>query len=977
MKKIFITLFLIIILSVFFAGFVSAEELLPWLGGDAKSNKDPIFIEMPNDVHQMMPVTVKVYINDELVKKEAQFVEISAGSANPYSLNEKISIDPSGIFRQTMAYSGQSVIEFGFRPSEYNGQSSSVSVTFYKIKKAAGKEWPDTSSADSEFRNYECHIETNKIMCDSKDGCMICNQPLGSARREYFISKSVDSVSPPSRFSFTNIKDSDSNLRDYAPQYEKFTYSKEKTITRSDGSDASMTESYTVELDITNTPYALKDQKEFMYNFLTKQQGMVVTDISAPGGLTGGYAFQGVGYTAPAPNSMGIEYVNVAYELYAEMQPTGSGMMKVTASRATVVPTGGADAEKDAVIKEAKAFASSYTLSKGEVLKSKTALTNTYSIRSNAKPETTETTELSVFGTITDTDSNPLPFIELEATVDGIKYAGRTDVNGDFSILLTGLALGADEEKECKLKVLFNYETGGKQYFKLYDLKNGANYRAVTATKKFTIKEGENYELHLKFDGLADPDLTTNIKSTANLRHYAVIYFNTHQAVDFALKKLNANIDYKLPVEIYVGNTNKDTLYDPSDSSILISSSDAGYGSSNRPKNREYHEFAHHIMYATYGAWPAGSSEAGVLNHDGFLNPNTADSYTEGFAEFIALAIAKENGDKTPEIYASFGSLEDNYKPWDANGKLEEFAVASLLWDMYDSKNEKGDAIALSLEDMWKVIKVNRANFYEYYKAFKTEYPKYSNQIDALFITHGIFEDTRAGNNKYDAGEPWKYTNEAAGQYIYMDMSDNITKLKYTNGLTIGKATNYQRLNRSSAVRVPNAFIKVTDDNVDYYLVKVDFTDAAMEDYEYEIDLREGLLYIQPLPSDVDAVITVKPKSVDYTSSSTFTINSKVLNEQLADVSNDKEYIAEHDFELKATGSNNDVKYATFSDAVPTYEYEGDRGKQVEKNIIGEDDEESEGGHSAIWIFILIIVIISGAFVYIRYSGKPKSHKRK
>jgi len=483
MKK----LFMLFVISIFLTSIVHAEELLPWLGGDAKSIKDPIFIEMSSDVHQMMPVAVKVYINDELVKREAQFVEISAGSASPYGLNEKIYFDPSGIFRQTMVYTGQNVIEFGFRPSEYNGQSSSVSVNFYKIKKVAGKEWPDTLSVDSEFKNYDCHIETNKIMCDSKDGCMICNQPLGSAYREYFISKSVDTVSPPSRFSFTNIKDSDSNLRDYAPQYEQFTYSKEKTITESDGHDTTMTESYTLALDITNTPYALKDQKEFMYNFLTKQQGMVVTDISAPGGLTGGYAFQGVGYTAPAPNSRGIEYVNVLYELYAEMQPAGSGMMKVTATRATVVPTGGAGKEKDAVINEAKAFAASYKLSKGEVLKPKRELTHTYSIRSNAEPETIETTELSVFGTITDTDSNPLPFIELEANVDGIKYLGRTDANGDFSILLTGLALDAGEEKECKLKILFNYETGGKQYFKLYDLKDGANYRLVTATKKFKI----------------------------------------------------------------------------------------------------------------------------------------------------------------------------------------------------------------------------------------------------------------------------------------------------------------------------------------------------------------------------------------------------------------------------------------------------------------------------------------------------------
>src|SRR5690606_37377374 len=118
----------------------------------------------------------------------------------------------------------------------------------------------------------------------------------------------------------------------------------------------------------------------------------------------------------------------------------------------------------------------------------------------------------------------------------------------------------------------------------------------------------------------------------------------------------------------------------------------------------------------------------------GFLNPNMADSYTEGFAEFMALAISDRYGDTNPadgkgtkpEIYASFGSLDNNYRPWDSKGYLEEFAIASLLWDMYDSSNGNGDSLTMSIDNIWEVLKVKRADFHEYYAAFRQGNPKKS-----------------------------------------------------------------------------------------------------------------------------------------------------------------------------------------------------------------------------------------------------------
>jgi hypothetical protein len=968
---IFAILLFLILISISAA---YAETYAEIREGPAKTSKDPLFIEMQSNVHQMMPVKAKVYINDPLIKKEAKYIEIAVGSSVPYSLTQKIYFDPSGIFRQTMPYNGEDTIDFGFRPYEYHGQTSAVSVSFYKIKKVPGKEWPDTSSPDSEFKRYECHIETNKLLCSEKDGCIVCNFYLGSVIKEYQVSKSIDSVSPPSRFTFVNAKDSDQNLKDYAPQYESFSYAEDKKITDSRGNENSYTDAYSISLDFSNNAYlTLKENKEYMLNFLEKQKGMVVSDIPSPGGITGGYAFEGLAYTPPSGNGREYDYVSLTYEIYAELVPAGSGYMKVTASRSTVVPVGSAGSEKDRVISEAKAFAASYRLSEGEISKPSRELMHTYYVRGEVKPQE-ETTELSLFGTVANRDANPLPFVELEAIVGGKSFPGRTDANGDFKILLTGLKLKDGEEAEAKLRVLFNYERDGKKYFSLFVKKNGNNYAGLIGAKKFKIKGGENYELNLKFDDVVDPDMTTSVNPVENLKHYAVIYYHMHEAVEFALKKLNAVLDYKLPIEIYIGNTQGDTLYSPTDSEILIAASTAGYGSTDRPDNREYHEFSHGLMYDVYGEWPADRGKAGTINHDGLINPSTADSYLEGFAEFLAMVMSKDYGEKDPDIYASFGSMEVNYHPWDNNGLDEEFAVASLLWDMYDDKNDEGDALTMSIDDIWAVLKVKRNNFYEYYKAFKDAYPKKAKDIEALFIQHGFFADTQEGNKVWDAFEPIRDTNKNGNRdanelFVDLGAKANLSaEIKYNKGEEIGKAADYQRLNRTNAVRIPNAYLKVEDTQVKLYKITVE----GKENYEYVADVREGLLYVQPLPDGYDAKITIAPYSRDYAAQRPYIITNNELHKKIQDAKDG--YFSAHKFTLIATGKKEDKEPEMIAPA--TYKYAGDIGKEVKINISDEDKEFS------VPILPIIIIIIIGGLGFAAYkmkgaAGSLHSHANK
>lgn len=587
-------------------------------------------------------------------------------------------------------------------------------------------------------------------------------------------------------------------------------------------------------------------------------------------------------------------------------------------------------------------------------------------------------------GTVADADGNPMPFAELQANVKGQEFRGRIDENGDFRL---PLALELDEdENDVKVDfwVIFSYERNGKNYFKLYSLQ-GNSYRDVYLYNELRLLDKQNVEVHLRLDGSPNPQMASSTGQLADLKSLSVIYSHMHEAVDFALTVLETDPDYKLPVEVYVGNANGDTLYSPGNSYILISGNDAGYSSSNRPKNREYHEFAHHIMYATYGAWPEGSNSSDSINHDGFLNPNTADSYTEGFAEFMALAMSDRYGDTNPadgtgtksDIYASFGSLDNNYRPWDARGYLEEFAVASLLWDMYDSNNDKGDSLTMSIEDIWAVLKVNRADFYDYYLVFRQANSKKASDIDKLFIEHGFFVHTAEGNKQRDRFEGFRDANNNRrydqGEF-YFDLGclNSTGEIQYKSGMKIGKAANYERSNRTSAGRIDGAYLKVEDDKVRQYLVKVHYPESGTgTDYEYVVDLREGLLYVQPLPEDVSAEFTIVPYSVEYSAETPCTITNEELNAKLEEPG---EYFAAHEFDLKKTGVTGDIPYVTYRDAEPTYAYEGDLGEEVEisTEALTLESKNSSDKSSFMWLLILP-VLGGGAFLALKKKGNGKS----
>jgi hypothetical protein len=451
-----------------------------------------------------------------------------------------------------------------------------------------------------------------------------------------------------------------------------------------------------------------------------------------------------------------------------------------------------------------------------------------------------------------------------------------------------------------------SYIRDGKNYFTVLDHLRGD--KLVMVEKNFSLETELDKTQNFDYGTTSFTD-TSSTSNLGNLKHLGPIYAHLSEVTDFALTVLKADIDYKLPVDVTFASADS-TAYYTDTSSIEIKNTDSAYGVSNRPDNREYHEFCHHILFSQWNG--SGLRGVGDENHGGYINTGTGDSYTEGFAEFCAMACSKFKGDPKPEIYAGFGSFELNYKAWGTRGLVEELAVNGILWDMYDDKNDANDTISVPLDQMWAVMKVKRADFYEYYKAFRAAFPDKADGIDKIFVDHGFFADQNNGNHVRDDFEPFRDT-DGSGAYnvgdFFVDYGGDVDgeNMSYTVGDIIGKATNYERVNRTSVVKIPGSYVKASDPNVLTYKVMIHLKNPAQgEDFEYKVDVVDGLVYLAPLPEDLEADITITPDTREYTSDKPYTTTNKEYLQKYYSAPETQGYFDSHDFEVKPTGVKED-----------------------------------------------------------------------
>jgi hypothetical protein len=148
-------------------------------------------------------------------------------------------------------------------------------------------------------------------------------------------------------------------------------------------------------------------------------------------------------------------------------------------------------------------------------------------------------------------------------------------------------------------------------------------------------------------------------------------------------------------------------------------------------------------------------------NHQGFNNPTTADGWIEGVGTFMPAVIA--DWEKLSIAGTFHGNdLESNkYKPDSSFKKQtnfwldEEYSIATLLWDMYDSENESGDNTSMRINQVWKLIKGfdsfqqhlpvhdsygdrHIKYFKDFYDYLYDESSMTGDEVDDLFLLHGI-----------------------------------------------------------------------------------------------------------------------------------------------------------------------------------------------------------------------------------------------
>lgn len=323
------------------------------------------------------------------------------------------------------------------------------------------------------------------------------------------------------------------------------------------------------------------------------------------------------------------------------------------------------------------------------------------------------------------------------------------------------------------------------------------------------------------------------------LENYSTLYTAAFDAWFFgaavlgeadALVSKPLRIEVRWPVDPAIGASH----YHPTDHCIRLEEID-----SLRDDNSRFailHEFGHAFDLTTNGGIFRAYAEydSDNVNHGGYMNETTSDSYIEGFATFFAATVQLYSGYQNPETLSSIVLADPSmYTVWGRNGKNEEFAIATLL---YNAQFLVDDVAAY-----WSILKKDRLNFYEYYTAIKTYLEEKSSEaaqrLRQCAIDGGLYRMPFVGNGKYDPGEPFsdrkgigteglrdeaeKYADLMFGvdEDGFMDPAKPLQEYD-ENGLAAGEVTDASRV-RKTIEDPPSGFLYLSGETAEYLLVDI------------------------------------------------------------------------------------------------------------------------------------------------------------
>lgn len=171
----------------------------------------------------------------------------------------------------------------------------------------------------------------------------------------------------------------------------------------------------------------------------------------------------------------------------------------------------------------------------------------------------------------------------------------------------------------------------------------------------FTIADESDLRKDLVFEDLEDKAETADVREDHAL-DAALIYYHLNQAWQ-VYQKLNVRLA-ATPAPVYIFSPDPTSA---GGAGITFFEGDSEWNDGNAPKNREWHEFSHYVMWSVYGSRfpPMHQEQSGIgiagdingnhiidfdTNHGAYLLNalSSSDAVVEGFAEFMALVIADQ-----------------------------------------------------------------------------------------------------------------------------------------------------------------------------------------------------------------------------------------------------------------------------------------------------------------------------------------------
>lgn len=486
----------------------------------------------------------------------------------------------------------------------------------------------------------------------------------------------------------------------------------------------------------------------------------------------------------------------------------------------------------------------------------------------------------------------------------------RTDIQGRFLFQVE-----IREGDLLKLSAPLSYHTGdGEMVFGVFDDRISRDVPLAVECGGGEIRVKSDTRMDNLKLSLLEGRILASEKQPIDTINAVLFYGMMADGVAFYQDQLQVNLEYRLPVKLILfsksraAHPNGLAYYGSTEGDIHIypETSDAYLG--NFP-GILYHELAHAVMYDIYDRnFPSGGTAD--LNHGGYANESSADSYLEGFADFMSAVVASVNEDNRNRA-----ELEFNWIAWQNNGLSEEYAVAGTLLDLWDSGQSDDEPVSLDITQIWRMLRDYCPDFKSFYIRLQAAYgqTEMMAKINQIFISHGLYEVTDKladGAGSYQPGEAFRDTNfnntYDKGEFFVDFNADanGVRVMTYKPTYKPGWAAYPDNPTRNFSPVIPWHSIK-TPDSHRYYEAKVTVPNHPELSYTFWPDNFGGMIYLPMPPEEYGAAITVSrrtPNGRYEGNQSTFTFTAAEFYKS-SEQTMRSGFFKEHRFEAKSSAA--------------------------------------------------------------------------